>query len=58
MAEGVGIVIEGISGDKIAQTIGGLDSDKLKEMNRVILEKQEILTMDKMTQALIKNCYE
>ena len=58
MAEGVGIVIEGISGDKIAQTIGGLDSDKLKEMNRVILEKQEILTMDKMTQELIKNCYE
>ena len=58
MAEGVGIVIEGISGDKIAQTIGGLDSDKLKEMNRVILEKQEILTMDKMTHELIKNCYE
>ena len=58
MAEGVGIVIEGISGDKIAKTIGGLDSDKLKEMNRIILEKQEILTMDKMTQVLIKNCYE
>ncbi len=58
MAEGVGIVIEGISGDKIAQTIGGLDRDKLKEMNRIILEKQEILTMDKMTQELIKNCYE
>ena len=58
MAEGVGIVIEGISGDKIAQTIGGLDRDKLKEMNRIILEKQEILTMDKMTHELIKNCYE
>ena len=58
MAEGVGIVIEGISGDKIAHTIGGLDRDKLKEMNRIILEKQEILTMDKMTQELIKNCYE
>ena len=57
MAEGAGIVIEDITGDRIAEAIKNLDKDKLTAMNKTIVDCQEILTIDKMTDDITKMCY-
>ena len=58
LEEGAGIVIDDISEAKIIDAINGLSKDRLKAMNEVIVERQKILTIDQMSEDIIRNCYE
>ena len=58
LEEGAGIVIDDISEAKIIDAINGLSKDRLKAMNEVIIERQKILTIDQMSEDIIRKCYE
>ncbi len=57
LADGAGIVIDKISADKIAKCLECLDYKQLSVMNKAILEKQEIKTVEKMSENIENYCY-
>ena len=52
MADGAGIIIDDISADKLLNVFRNMDTDTLQTMNKAILEKQKILTMEEMSEEL------
>ncbi|MCR4702118.1 MAG: glycosyltransferase [Saccharofermentans sp.] len=58
LTKGAGIVIEDINSDKIAEALKTVNKVKLSSMNEVIVKAQDILTIDKMNEAIIRKCYE
>jgi len=57
LADGAGIVIENISADKLYDCLYTLTAGQLKQMNKVILEKQEIPVLATVARRLEKSCY-
>lgn len=57
LADGAGIVIDQISAEKLSNVLLTLDVPKLQQMNQVILDKQEIMTIEKMAWQIEKRCY-
>lgn len=57
LEEGAGIIIERCSIEELCNTILELDFIKLKNMNHVILQKQDIKTIADMAQEIEQYCY-
>lgn len=57
LAPGAGIVIENITAGKLKDVLRSLDADRLREMNRAIVERQVILTLDEMAERIGRECY-
>ena len=57
LVAGTGIIIDDISSDKLLNTFKTLTPETLSEMNRTICEKQEIMTIQKMSTLILKECY-
>lgn len=55
--KGCGILIEDIDKEKLRDAIGGLSPAYLETMNRNILEKVEIMTIERMTERIMSCCY-
>ena len=57
LARGAGIVIDEISKDALYHSLKEMSSECLDVMNKVILEKQEILTLRSMSRLIEEQCY-
>lgn len=57
LAAGAGIVIEDICADSLYHSLKRITSRQLSEMNRTILERQEILTVRCMARLIEERCY-
>lgn len=57
LAEGAGIVIENETSNKLYDVIASLNKDKLRAMNKIIVEKQNIMQMYEMSEEIKKQCY-
>ncbi len=57
LAQGAGVVIEGITAEKLYETLSRMTSGQLKEMNEIILEKQDIPTLEYMAKEIEDKCY-
>lgn len=57
LAAGAGIVIENISVDSLYNSLKKITSAQLSEMNRTIIENQEILTLRCMSKMIEEKCY-
>lgn len=57
MSVGVGIIIDDITSDKLLQAIRKLRPETLKNMNKAIVENQEIMTIKEMSERIMKECY-
>ncbi len=58
LAAGAGIVIEDMSVDRLYHSLKEITSGRLSEMNRTILEQQEILTLRCMARLIEERCYQ
>jgi glycosyltransferase involved in cell wall biosynthesis len=54
---GTGIVIEDITSDKLMSAFSSLNAEKLKEMNKAIIENQKITQMSEMSALIKEQCY-
>lgn len=54
---GCGIVIEDMNVNKLQETIQSLDMNDLEKMNQNILDKAKIITIEQMTEEIMKRCY-
>ncbi len=52
-----GIIVENINKEKLLSVFKQLDADRLLDMNKIILEKQKIMTMPEMTKEIRALCY-
>ncbi len=57
LADGAGIVIDDIDEQKIIAAVNSLDKDRLKKMNKAVVERQDILTVSEMSQRIINEFY-
>lgn len=57
MAQGAGIVLEDINAQKICAALRELTAEQLASMNKVITEKQRILTISEMSKKIEKILY-
>lgn len=57
LAEGAGIVIDQITADKLCDVLVQLTAEHLAQMNRVILEKQNIKVLAVMADEIERKCY-
>ena len=57
LAEGAGIVIDDIDEKKIIDTVNRLDRNSLTEMNKAVIERQDIMTISEMSERIINECY-
>lgn len=57
LANGVGIVIDNITPEKLCSVLQSLTKEELKAMNTTILEKQSIMTIDTMADEITEICY-
>lgn len=57
VAKGGGIVIDSINADKLYSAIKGLNADILKLMNRIIVDRQSITTIDVMNREILEKVY-
>lgn len=57
LTPGAGIVVKDISKESLYHSLKEITSGQLIEMNRIILEKQEILTLRHMAGLLERQCY-
>lgn len=55
--DGCGVIVEDIDKDKLKNAVQSLTLKKLKAMNENILESANIITLDKMTRDIMKQCY-
>lgn len=58
LAKGAGIVIEDVKGDQLYEVLKNLNVESLQFMNKVILEKQKILTIKDMANMIETYCYQ
>lgn len=57
LAQGAGMIIEDITIRGLFNVLRNITSGELSKMNQVILEKQEILTMDHVAGIIEERCY-
>lgn len=57
LVDGAGIIIPDIDADKLCTAINSLTADKLKNMNQIILEKQNIMSISEMAKHIQARCY-
>lgn len=57
LAKGAGIVIDDITPEKLYDELQGLTLDKLKAMNRTIVDSQPIMRIKDMSRQIEKICY-
>lgn len=57
LGDGTGIIIKDISSEKLLNAIDRLTSKKLMEMNRSILENQQIITLEETSEKILNECY-
>lgn len=57
LAQGAGIVIENITAEKLLNTLQDITLDKLKAMNRIIVERQTIMRIEDMSRQIETSCY-
>lgn len=57
LEDGAGIVVESITSDKLCKVLSELTPAILKQMNRCIVEKQDILEIADMSKRIEKECY-
>ena len=57
IADGAGMVIDDIDEQKISDAVSRLDRIGLTEMNKAIIERQEIMTLPVMSQRIVNECY-
>lgn len=57
LADGAGIVINEISSEKLFETLQSITAEKLKKMNKAIIECQSIKQINDMTKEIEKFCY-
>ena len=57
IADNAGIVINDITSEKLLYEIKGLTIEKLQIMNNSIVEHQDIMTIQAMTNRIYKECY-
>ncbi len=58
LAHGAGIVIEDITVEKLYDVLRRITYRQLADMNRIILEEQEILTVQDMARIIEEICYD
>lgn len=58
LVEGGGIVVEDITSEKLFIELQKLTSKTLKEMNKMIFEKQKVIKIEDMSEQIKKSCYE
>ena len=54
---GAGIVINGITEDKLMETLNSLSCEDLVRMNKCIMENQRIMSLSEMSDRLMQECY-
>lgn len=57
LSEGTGIIIDNISSDKLVDVFRCLTVNKLRSMNKSIIEHQKIMTLQDMTDRIVEECY-
>jgi len=57
LPEGAGVIVENISEENLARCLQQLTAQTLQEMNRVILEKAQIQSMEQVSEQIITKCY-
>lgn len=57
LVNGAGIIIEDMDASKLAMILQDITVDKLREMNRIIVEKQTIMQVEDMSRQIEINCY-
>ena len=57
LTEKAGFVIEDISIQKLYEVLQSITQIKLQTMNKIIVEKQEIMEIADMTKRIEKECY-
>lgn len=55
--DGCGIVIKGMDKERLVKCISSLNTEKLEAMNQSIMEKAVIMTLIKMNDEIMKQCY-
>ena len=57
LTEGAGIVIDDITSEKLLQAFKTLTPDRLDDMNKTICKEQSIMTIQQMSEMIMKECY-
>ena len=57
LADGVGIIFESNNSEKLCKILQDITSEKLKTMNKNIIEKQWIMQIEDMSKQIEKKCY-
>lgn len=57
LAEGAGIVINDIKGEELYEVVKSLNAEKLRNMNKTIVENQKIMTLADMARQIEERCY-
>lgn len=57
LVQGAGEVIENINDQKLFNTLQNVTSDKLRAMNKIIVEKQSIMQIEDMSRQIETSCY-
>ena len=57
LVEGAGIVLKNTGSEELYEAIRDLNVEKLREMNNIIVDKQEIITLDKVAKRIEEECY-
>lgn len=55
--DGCGVIVEDIDKEKLMDTVQQLTPERLKVMNQNIVDRAEIMTLEKMTRRIIESCY-
>lgn len=57
LAQGAGVVIENIEASNLFKVLQNITPDNLREMNKVIVDKQVIMQIEDMSRQIEMNCY-
>lgn len=57
LTDGAGIVIEDITADKLRLVLDQLTPESLQQMNQCIVDNQDIMTLNDMSECIEKECY-
>lgn len=57
LVQGGGVVIENINDQKLFTTLQNVTPDKLRAMNKIIVEKQSIMQIEDMSRQIETSCY-
>ena len=58
LVQGAGVVIENIDAKKLFTTLQNITPDKLRAMNKIIVDKQAIMKIEDMSRQIERKCYD